>query len=72
VNSVFVSFLSFFIVLPAGAAGLGINPFEKNSPTSAGKPQETRPTAPSSLPAPKPPAPVIAPQPKPPIGQNKK
>ena len=57
--------LSFFLTLPAGAAGLGFNPFEKSSPTSPGGPQNNRPSGPTSVPTPKPPAPVVAPQPKP-------
>jgi len=57
--------LSLFLALPAGAAGLGFNPFEKSSPTSPGGQQNNRPTGPSSAPTPKAPAPIVAPQPKP-------
>jgi hypothetical protein len=54
-----------FLTLPASAAGLGFNPFEKGSPTSPGGAQNSRPANPSSATAPKPPSPVVAPQPKP-------
>ena len=57
-------FLS-FATLPAGAAGLGFNPFEKASPTSPGGAQSGRPANPSAAPAPKPPSPLVVPQPKP-------
>jgi len=57
-------FLS-FLTLPAGAAGLGFNPFEKGSPTSPGGTQNSRPTNPSAAPAPKAPSPIVAPPPKP-------
>ena len=60
----FFFFLS-FLTLPASAAGLGFNPFEKGSPTSPGGAQNSRPANPSSATAPKPPSPVVAPQPKP-------
>jgi hypothetical protein len=54
-----------FLTLPASAAGLGFNPFEKSSPTSPGGAQSGRPANPSSAAAPKPPSPIAAPQPKP-------
>lgn len=54
-----------FLTLPAGAAGLGFNPFEKGSPTSPSGAQNSRPANPSSATTPKPPAPIVAPQPKP-------
>ena len=57
----FTILLSFAIALPAGAAGLGFNPFDKNSPTSPGGSQKASPTSPSSANTPKPPAPVVAP-----------
>jgi len=60
----FIIFLG-FLTLPAGAAGLGFNPFEKGSPTSPDGAQHSRPANPSSAAAPKPPAPIAAPQPKP-------
>jgi len=60
----FLLFLG-FLTLPASAAGLGLNPFEKNSPTSPTGAQNSRTTNPSSAPAPKPPSHSVAPQPKP-------
>jgi hypothetical protein len=64
--NVFIAIMaSFFMILPAGAAGLGFNPFEKSSPTSPGVPKNIRPASPSSALAPKAPTPMVAPQPKP-------
>ncbi|QWE23746.1 hypothetical protein FD977_05505 [Polynucleobacter sp. AP-Elch-400A-B2] len=63
-HNLFIFFLS-FLTLPASAAGLGFNPFEKGSPTSPGGAQNNRPANPSSATVPKPPSPVVAPQPKP-------
>ncbi|QWE15720.1 hypothetical protein [Polynucleobacter sp. AP-Nino-20-G2] len=58
-------FLTFCLALPAGAAGLGFNPFEKSSPTSAGATQNNRPAGPASGPAPKGPAPTAGPKTQP-------
>jgi hypothetical protein len=59
----FLATLTVFLTLPAYSAGLGFNPFEKNSPTSATKPSKPSPSSPApvSSPAPKP-APTPAPQ----------
>ena len=47
--------LGLFFSLSATEAGLGFNPFDKNSPTSS-TPQNSKPVSPSSNPAqPKPP-----------------
>jgi len=59
--------------LSASAAGLGFNPFDKGSPTSAGGATGSRPSNPSATPAPPKaaPAPVVNSQSKPEAPPNK-
>ena len=63
-KSVFL--LSFLIIsLDAAAAGLGFNPFDKGSPTSAGGAQSPRPVSPNAAPAAPKSTPAPPPQAKP-------
>jgi hypothetical protein len=51
--------MSVFVTLPAYSAGLGFNPFDRHSPTSAAGSPKPGPSAPSNPPTSKPiPAPV--------------
>jgi len=72
-----MKFVPIFLVslcfsLSAAAAGLGFNPFEKGSPTSATNPNGPRPSGPTpSVPQPKP-APAVVPQQAKPDPQSNK
>ena len=54
--------IGFTLSMPAYTAGLGTNPFERNSPTSATGTAKPKPVTPA---APAPPATPVAPAPKP-------
>jgi hypothetical protein len=54
--------LGFCFSLSAAGAGLGFNPFEKGSPTSATNPNGSRPSGPTPSAPQQKPTPTIAPQ----------